>query len=174
MCGMKRLPSYDPDTPGESLHSLSACTEGSVSALLRHAVDASLVQRHLPTRTARGRESEADTACSRCQSGSAAPTPWQAGKSAAAFPPQLPNRLFRLDGDPVYRPMSVPIGVLVHRFYQHQEQSNGGRNSPVRLQLGSRLVADRACGTSQHALWHAGGAARLQRTQGRAMSLSLR
>ena len=40
-------------------------------------------------------------------------TVWKEGKLDPDFPAQLPNRPFRLDGDPVYRPMSVPTGVLV-------------------------------------------------------------
>jgi phospholipase C len=55
-------------------------------------------------------------------------TVWKEGKPDPDFPAQLPNRPFRLDGDPVYRPMSVPTGRVVHRFYQNQEQINGGRN----------------------------------------------
>src|SRR6266581_720047 len=55
-------------------------------------------------------------------------TVWKEGKPDPDFPAQLPNRSFRLDGDPVYRPMSVPTGRVVHRFYQNQEQINGGRN----------------------------------------------
>jgi len=55
-------------------------------------------------------------------------TVWKGGKPDPAFPLQLSNRPFRLDGDPVYRPMSVPTGSVVHRFYHNQEQINGGRN----------------------------------------------
>jgi phospholipase C len=53
---------------------------------------------------------------------------WKGGNPDPAFPTPLPNKPFRLDGDPVYRPMSVPTGSLVHRFYHNQEQINGGRN----------------------------------------------
>src|SRR5712664_4589114 len=55
-------------------------------------------------------------------------TVWKGDQPDPAFPRQLPNKPFRLDGDPNYRPMSVPAGSLVHRFYQSQEQINGGRN----------------------------------------------
>ena len=55
-------------------------------------------------------------------------TVWKGDQPDPAFPRQLPNKPFRLDGDPDYRPMSVPTGSLVHRFYQSQEQINGGRN----------------------------------------------
>ncbi len=55
-------------------------------------------------------------------------TVWQGGNPDPAFPTHLPNKPFRLDGDPVYRPMSVPTGTIVHRFYHNQEQINGGRN----------------------------------------------
>jgi len=55
-------------------------------------------------------------------------TVWKGGNPDPAFPTQLPNKPFRLDGDPVYRPMSVPTGSIVHLFYHNQEQINGGRN----------------------------------------------
>jgi phospholipase C len=41
------------------------------------------------------------------------------------FPADLPNRPFPIDR---YVPMDQPIPDLVHRFYQHQLQINGGRN----------------------------------------------
>jgi acid phosphatase len=55
-------------------------------------------------------------------------TVWKGGNPDPAFPTHLPNKPFRLDGDPVYRPMSVQTGSIVHRFYHNQEQINGGRN----------------------------------------------
>jgi acid phosphatase len=44
------------------------------------------------------------------------------------YPAMLPNRPFRIDRPPVNRPLDVKTRDLVHRFYQHKEQINGGRN----------------------------------------------
>lgn len=41
--------------------------------------------------------------------------------------PRLPNQPFRLDGAPVQKPYSVETRDLVHRFYQNQEQIDGGK-----------------------------------------------
>ena len=54
---------------------------------------------------------------------------WKGRHPDSGFPARLPNQPFRLDGDPVYRPMSVPTGSPVHRFYQSQEQISGGKNN---------------------------------------------
>jgi acid phosphatase len=45
-----------------------------------------------------------------------------------AYPRRIANRPFRID-DPngVNRPLSMPTRDLVHRFYQHQEQIDGGK-----------------------------------------------
>ena len=45
-----------------------------------------------------------------------------------AFPATLPNRPFRIDQAPVNIPLDVKTRDLVHRFYQHKEQIDGGRN----------------------------------------------
>jgi len=45
-----------------------------------------------------------------------------------AFPTDLPNRPFRIDGDGINRGLDVPTRDLVHRFYQNREQIDGGRN----------------------------------------------
>ena len=63
------------------------------------------------------------------------PPVWQsgAGKSAAPqadprYPQQLPNRPFAID-DPQGAKLGLDVASrdLVHRFYQHQEQINGGK-----------------------------------------------
>jgi len=40
----------------------------------------------------------------------------------------LPNRPFRIDAPPIDYPLNIPTRDLVHRYYQHIEQINGGRN----------------------------------------------
>lgn len=54
------------------------------------------------------------------------PEVWNDAKGQ--FPKELPNRPFRIDGAPANQPLDVATPDLVHRFYQHQEQINGGRN----------------------------------------------
>ncbi|MFI4941132.1 MAG: acid phosphatase [Burkholderiales bacterium] len=51
------------------------------------------------------------------------------GKPPVADPsyPRLPNRPFQLDGPLVHKPYSVETRDLVHRFYQNQEQIDGGK-----------------------------------------------
>jgi len=44
------------------------------------------------------------------------------------YPATLPNRPFRIDQPPVNSPLDIRTRDLVHRFYQHKEQINGGRN----------------------------------------------
>jgi len=46
----------------------------------------------------------------------------------ARYPTTLPNRPFRIDQPPVSSPLDMRTRDLVHRFYQHREQINGGRN----------------------------------------------
>lgn len=41
--------------------------------------------------------------------------------------PHLPNQPFRLDDAQVHKPYSVETSDLVHRFYQNQEQIDGGK-----------------------------------------------
>ncbi len=45
-----------------------------------------------------------------------------------AFPSDLPNRPFRIDAPPINLPLAAPTRDLIHKFYPHQEQINGGRN----------------------------------------------
>jgi phospholipase C len=57
------------------------------------------------------------------------PPVWAKGDVAdPAFPSGLPNRPFRIDAPPVNLPLDVITRDLVHRFYQNQEQIDGGRN----------------------------------------------
>ena len=56
------------------------------------------------------------------------PATWNNGHADPAFPTDLPNRPFRIDAPPVNLPLTKPTPDLVHRFYQNQEQINGGRN----------------------------------------------
>ncbi|HEV8260616.1 MAG TPA: acid phosphatase [Burkholderiales bacterium] len=44
------------------------------------------------------------------------------------YPETMPNLPFRLDTPPVNNALDVATRDLVHRFYQNQEQINGGRN----------------------------------------------
>ena len=45
-----------------------------------------------------------------------------------AFPFAMPNAPFRIDAAPVNLGLDKPTRDLVHRFYQNQEQINGGKN----------------------------------------------
>jgi acid phosphatase len=57
------------------------------------------------------------------------PPVWQKGdKADPLYPAALPNAPFRIDAAPVNLALSVTTRDLVHRFYQHQMQINGGRN----------------------------------------------
>ena len=56
------------------------------------------------------------------------PPVWKGRDADPAFPTNLPNRPFRIDAPPISMPLSVPTRDLVHKFYRHQEQINGGRN----------------------------------------------
>jgi phospholipase C len=59
----------------------------------------------------------------------ALPPVWQKGdKADPLYPAALPNAPFRIDAAPVGLPLTVATRDLVHRFYQHQMQINGGRN----------------------------------------------
>ena len=44
------------------------------------------------------------------------------------YPSSLPNRPFRIDAPPINMPLELATRDLVHRFYQHQMQINGGKN----------------------------------------------
>ena len=56
------------------------------------------------------------------------PPIWIGKVASPDFPPDLPNKPFRIDAPPINQPLSVPTPDLVHRFYQNVEQINGGRN----------------------------------------------
>ncbi len=56
------------------------------------------------------------------------PPVWKGKDPDPAFPRELPNRPFRLDLPPINIPLSGHTRDLVHKFYQQQEQINGGRN----------------------------------------------
>jgi phospholipase C len=58
----------------------------------------------------------------------ALPRVWKGKDADPAFAPDLPNRPFRIDAPPINLPLSTPTRDLVHKFYQNQEQINGGRN----------------------------------------------
>ncbi len=55
------------------------------------------------------------------------PPVWKGKDADPAFPKDLPNRPFRIDSAPISLPLSVATRDLVHKFYQNQEQINGGR-----------------------------------------------
>jgi acid phosphatase len=55
------------------------------------------------------------------------PPVWKGKDPDPAFPKDLPNRPFRIDGPPINLPLSVATRDLVHKFYQNQEQINEGR-----------------------------------------------
>ena len=56
------------------------------------------------------------------------PPVWKGSAADPAFPTNLPNKPFRIDGPPINLPLSVATRDVVHRFYQNQEQIDGGRN----------------------------------------------
>lgn len=45
-----------------------------------------------------------------------------------AFPENLKNEPFAIDREPINLPLSKPTRDLVHKFYQNQEQIDGGKN----------------------------------------------
>ncbi len=55
------------------------------------------------------------------------PPVWKGKDPDPAFPKDLPNRPFRIDAPPINLPLSVATRDLVHKFYQNQEQIDGGR-----------------------------------------------
>jgi len=57
------------------------------------------------------------------------PPVWKgSGKEAEAqFPPALANWPFRIDAPPINLPLEVKTQDLVHKYYQHIEQINGGK-----------------------------------------------
>src|SRR5262245_17869948 len=57
------------------------------------------------------------------------PPVWNGTERDPAFPADLPNRPFQIDGPPINLPASAPTRDLVHRYYQSIEQINGGRNN---------------------------------------------
>jgi acid phosphatase len=56
------------------------------------------------------------------------PPVWKGKDANPAFPKDLPNKPFRIDAPPINLPLSVATRDVVHKFYQNQEQINGGRN----------------------------------------------
>jgi acid phosphatase len=50
------------------------------------------------------------------------------GKHPHVYPTNLPNRPFRMDQPPINLSLEQPTRDLVHRFYNHQEQINDGKN----------------------------------------------
>jgi len=58
------------------------------------------------------------------------PPVWKTGTSEPdpAFPRDLPNKPFRIDGPPINLPMTTATRDLVHEYWRNQEQINGGRN----------------------------------------------
>jgi acid phosphatase len=56
------------------------------------------------------------------------PPVWKGSAPDPAFPTNLPNKPFRIDAPPINLPLSVATRDVVHRFYQNQEQIDGGRN----------------------------------------------
>lgn len=57
------------------------------------------------------------------------PPVWKKSKAPYQdYPVGLPNLPFRIDAAPVNIPLDAPTRDLVHRFYQNQEQIDGGRN----------------------------------------------
>ena len=57
------------------------------------------------------------------------PPVWKGKEHDLAFPSDLPNKPFQIDGPPIHLPASVPTRDLVHRYYQNIEQINGGQNN---------------------------------------------
>jgi acid phosphatase len=57
------------------------------------------------------------------------PPVWKGKERDPAFPADLPNKPFQIDGPPINLPASVPTRDLVHRYYQNIEQINGGQNT---------------------------------------------
>src|SRR3954447_794997 len=55
------------------------------------------------------------------------PPVWKGSQPDPAFPANLPNKPFRIDQPPINMPLSVATRDLVHKFYQNQEQINGGK-----------------------------------------------
>ena len=57
------------------------------------------------------------------------PPVWKGRDADPAFPRDLANRPFRIDGPPINMPLSSITRDLIHKFYPQQEQINGGRNN---------------------------------------------
>jgi len=56
------------------------------------------------------------------------PPVWKGKAPDPAFPTDLPNKPFRIDAAPIGLPLSVATRDVIHKFYQNQEQIDGGRN----------------------------------------------
>jgi len=55
------------------------------------------------------------------------PPVWKGKVPDPAFPTNLPAKPFRIDAAPIDLPLSVATRDLVHKFYQNQEQIDGGK-----------------------------------------------
>ena len=56
------------------------------------------------------------------------PPVWKSGATPdPSYPRDLPNRPFRLDAPPIDQPLSLATRDLIHRFYNNQEQIDGGK-----------------------------------------------
>ncbi|MDQ6620592.1 MAG: acid phosphatase [Pseudomonadota bacterium] len=55
------------------------------------------------------------------------PPVWKGRARDPAYPADLPNKPFRIDAPPINMPLSKPTRDLIHKFYEQQEQINGGR-----------------------------------------------
>jgi acid phosphatase len=56
------------------------------------------------------------------------PPVWKGREPDPAFPRNLPNRPFRIDGPPINLPLTERTRDLIHKFYPQQEQIDGGKN----------------------------------------------
>jgi acid phosphatase len=56
------------------------------------------------------------------------PPAWRGKDPDPVFPYRMPNRPFRLDQPPLNLPLSKQVRSPVHKYYQSQEQIDGGRN----------------------------------------------
>jgi len=56
------------------------------------------------------------------------PPVWKGKEADPAFPRDLPNHPFRIDGPPMSLPLSLATRDLIHEYWRNQEQIDGGRN----------------------------------------------
>jgi len=82
------------------------------------------------------------------------PPAWKGKDPDPAFPRDLPNRPFRIDAPPVNLSLSTPTPDLVHKFYQNEDQINGGRNDRfVAVGDSGALVMGYYDGSKASSLW---------------------